>query len=423
MGMFMKMKYGRGEVQFEIDEARVLQILEPNEKPGLKEPLEDVRKLLRNPIGTAPLADLISEKKPKDVVVVVNDITRPTPYEYLLPPLLDEFEAARIKDDEITFLTATGIHDPHTEEQNEEVYGKELVKRFRFVSHSADDGDSLTYIGELSTGFELSVNKLAVQADFLITLGVIMPHYFAGFSGGRKSILPGIASRECIEKNHSRMLYLMDDLPPIEQNPVSLEMIEAAKKVGVDFILNVVTNSKKEIVSVVAGDLEEAWYQGVAVSSNMYEVPIAQKADVAVVSAGGFPRDINVYQSQKALDHADKATKPGGTIILIAECKEGLGERTFEEWMNEATAPDDVIKRIHEKFVLGGHKAYGICKVAKEKEIILISSLSNELTKRLFMRKMATVQEAIEYVETKYNKPNYILMPVGSLTVPSVSKE
>jgi len=421
--MLMKMKYGRGEVQFEVDGARISKILEPNERPGLKEPLEGVRKLLQNPIGTAPLADLISKKKPKDVVIVVNDVTRPTPYEYLLPPLLDELEAAGIKDDEITFLTATGIHDPHSEEQNEEVYGKELVKRFRFVSHSADDRDSLTYIGELSTGFELSVNKLAVQADFLIALGVIMPHYFAGFSGGRKSILPGIASRECIEKNHSRMLYLMDDLPHIKQNPVSLEMIEAAKRVGVDFILNVVTNSKKEIVSVVAGDLEEAWYQGVAVSSDMYEVPIDQKADVAVVSAGGFPRDINVYQAQKALDHADKATKPGGTIILIAECREGLGERIFEEWMNEAIAPDDVIKRIHEKFVLGGHKAYGICKVAKEKEIILISSLSDELTKRLFMRKMATVQEAINYVEAKHGNPSYILMPVGSLTVPVMSKK
>lgn len=423
MGVLVKMKYGQGEVEFDVDGARVLKILEPNERPGLKEPLKGVQELLRNPIGTAPLADLISKERPKDVTIVVNDITRPTPYEYLLPPLLAELKYAGISDDDITFLTATGIHDPHTEEQNEQVYGKELVKRFRFVSHSADDEGSLVDLGELSTGFKLSVNKLAVRADFLITLGVIMPHYFAGFSGGRKSILPGVASRECIEKNHSRMLYLMDDLPPIEQNPISLEMIEAARKAGVDFILNVVTNSKKEITSVVAGDLEEAWYRGVAVSSAMYEVPIEQKVDVALVSAGGFPRDINVYQSQKALDHADKATKPGGTIILIAECRDGLGERVFEEWMKEAKTPDDVIGRIRDRFVLGGHKAYGICKVAKEKEIILISSLSDELTKRLFMRKMDTLRDAIDYVEAKYDSPSYILMPVGSLTVPIMSNK
>jgi len=419
--MLVNMKYGKTELSFEIGRDRVVKILEPNERSGIENALEGVQDALKNPIGTPPLGELVRQKKPRDVVIIVNDITRPTPYECLLPPLLGCLSENGISKDQITFLTATGIHDPHTPEQNIEVYGKELVDNYRFMSHCSDDASSLVDMGKLSTGFMLTVNKLAVRADFLITLGVIMPHYFAGFSGGRKSILPGVASRECIEKNHSRMLYLMDDLPPIEQNPVSLEMMEAARLVGVDFILNVVTNSKKEIVKVVAGDLEKAWYEGVSVSSDMYEVPIEGKADVAIVSAGGFPRDINVYQAQKALDHADKATKAGGTIILIAECLQGYGEKTFEEWMREATCPDDVIRRIREKFVMGGHKAYGICKVAKEKEIILVSSLSEESTKGLFMRKVGSVEEAIKYVEKKYDKPSYILMPFGSLTVPVLS--
>ena len=419
--MLVNMKYGKTEVSFEIDHDRVIKLLEPNEKPGIENAIEGVQKALRNPISTPPLGDLIRQRKPKNIVIVVNDITRPTPYEYLLPPLLECLHESGVSKDQITFLTATGIHDPHSFEQNIEVYGSKLVNEYKFISHCSDDASSLVDLGKLSTGFKLTVNELVVKSDFLITLGVIMPHYFAGFSGGRKSILPGVASRECIEKNHSRMLYLMDDLPPIEKNPVSLEMIEAARLVGVDFILNVVTNSKKEIVKIVAGDLEEAWYEGVSISSDMYEVPIEMKADVAIVSAGGFPRDINVYQAQKALDHADKATKVGGTIVLIAECPQGYGEKTFEEWMYEATCPDDMIRRIKEKFIMGGHKAYGICKVAKEKEIILISSLSKESTDKLFMRKMDSVEEAIGYVEKKYNSPNYILMPVGSLTVPVLS--
>jgi len=416
-----QMRYGRSEISFDVDQHRVIKTLWPNERPGKLDPLNAVREALKTPIGTPSLADMLEARKPQNVVIIVNDITRPTPYEFLLPPLLEVLHGSGLKDDQITFLTATGIHDPHTREQDEEVYGKNLVNKYRFLSHKADDTSSLVEVGDLSTGLKLKVNKLAVEADFLITLGVIMPHYFAGFSGGRKSILPGVAGRESIEKNHSRMVYLMDDLPPIKQNPVSLEMIEAARLVGVDFILNVVTNSKKEIVEIVAGDLEEAWYKGVSVSSDMYEVPIPQKADVAIASAGGFPRDINVYQAQKALDHADKATKPGGTIILVAECSQGYGEKVFEEWMLEAKTPNDVIERIKKNFVMGGHKAYGICKVAAEKEIILISSLSEEKTEELFMRKMTSIDEAIKYVEKKHERPSYILMPQGSLTVPVLS--
>jgi nickel-dependent lactate racemase len=210
-------------------------------------------------------------------------------------------------------------------------------------------------------------------------------------------------------------------LPPLEENPVSLEMIEAANKVGVDFILNVVTNSKKEIVKIVAGDLEEAWYTGTKVSASMYHVPLKKKADVAIVSPGGYPRDINVYQAQKALDHADHGTKPGGTIIVLAECKEGLAEEVFSRWMHVAVKPEDNIERIKKGFVIGGHKAFAVSKVAANKEIILISSLDKETTETLFARKMDTIQEALSYVEEKYNDEyDAIIMPQGSLTVPYI---
>jgi nickel-dependent lactate racemase len=245
----------------------------------------------------------------------------------------------------------------------------------------------------------------------------------AGFSGGRKSILPGVAGRESIENNHAMMVEVIEDQPALEANPISQEMFEAAGKVGVDFIFNVVTNSRREIVQVAAGDYRQAWQTGIDISAEMYHLPLEQKADVAIVSSGGFPRDINLYQAQKALDHADQAVKKGGTIIWVAECAEGYGEERFEKWMDEAQKPEDNIFRIKEKFVLGGHKAFAISKVAAEKEIILISSLTNEQTENIFAKKINTIQEAVDYLEEKYQGDycTYI-MPQGSLTVPVMSK-
>jgi len=415
----MKLKYGDREIEYSLTEDKILDIITASEKEGLADSLAEVKRSIDNSLGTPPLNKLVAEEKPKNVAIIVNDISRPTPYNYMLPPLLEELHKSGIKKEQITFYIATGIHDPHTKEQNIEIFGEELVNSYRFVSHDADK--DLVYKGELSSGNKFYVNSEVNKADFIILTGVILPHYFAGFSGGRKSILPGVSGRETIEFNHSRMVDLMGHLPDIKENPVSLEMMEAARKMNVKYILNVVTNSKRDIVKVVAGDLEEAWYAGIDASAAMYHVGIESKADVTIVSPGGYPRDINVYQTQKALDHADHATKDGGTIILLAECRAGLGEEIFADWMKEAEEPADNVKRIKEKFILGGHKAFAISKVAQNKEIILISALSEETTEMLFAKKIATLADALDYVEKKY-EGNYkaIIMPQGSLTVPVI---
>ncbi|SJZ36393.1 nickel-dependent lactate racemase family protein [Selenihalanaerobacter shriftii] len=415
----MELKYGEGKVSFEIDESKVTETLLADEKEGVEDPLEAIKESIKSPIGTDPLLEVAKRKSPKKVVIIVNDVSRPTPYNYILPPILEDLHEAGIKKDQITFIIATGIHDPHTDQQNEEIFGKELVENYSFKFHNPDE--DLVNLGELSSGNTLHVNKEVVDADMVITTGVILPHYFAGFSGGRKSILPGVAGRDTIQFNHARMVKLLGNLPPLEENPVSLEMFEAANKVGVDFILNIVTNSEREIVKVVAGDLEEAWYAGTDISSKMYHVPLKEKTDVAIVSAGGYPRDINIYQAQKALDHADHGTKLGGTIIWVAKCQEGLAEEVFENWMYDAQKPEDNVKRIKKQFVIGGHKAYAISQVACHKEIILVSDLDEDITETLFAKKMDSVQAAIDYVEEKYNGDyNTIVMPQGSLTVPTV---
>lgn len=421
--MKYQLAYGKGKLAFTLPEGVTPTVVVPGDKPGLADPLAAARDAVNNPEGTPPLVKMLRDKAPKSVVVVVNDVTRPTPYNVMLPPLLDAFKTAGIKDEQVTFLVATGIHDVHTDAQNREIYGDEIVDRFKVVSHDAFKPETHTFMGTFKSGYKFYVNTLAKEADFLITLGVVMPHYFAGYSGGRKSILPGLAGKETVEKNHARMVELMDNLPPIDENPVSLEMIEAARQIGVDFIFNVVTNDRREVVSLHAGDLEKAWRQAVDVSSSMFEVPFARQADICVTCAGGYPRDINAYQAQKALDHADRITRGGGTIILAAECPAGYGEHVFEEWMNRRWTPEKVMDEVKRNFVMGGHKAYGFAKVAAEKEYWLISAFSDKDTTCLFARKAASVQEAIDAAAKKHG-PNarWVYMPQGSVSLPVPEK-
>lgn len=413
----MEIKYGKEKFKLEIPKERVLKTLKAAEKDGLDNPLKAVQASLEDPIASNSLLDLLNKKEAQKIVVIVNDVTRYTPYNYMLPPLLEVIERAGIKKEQVTFVVATGVHDPHSKKQNIDIFGEEIDRDYEFHHHDCDA--EVVEIAKLSTGNTLKINKIVAEADFVIATGVILPHYMAGFSGGRKSILPGVADRDSIENNHANMVKVMAEAPSLEKNPINLEMFEAAEMLGVDFIINVVTNSNREIVKVVSGDLKEAWSAGIDISAEMYHVEIEEKVDAAVVSSGGFPRDINVYQAQKALDHADHAVKKGGTIIWVAECSEGLGEERFEKWMQEAKKPEDNIERIKKKFLIGGHKAYAISKVVKDKDVILISSLSKEKTETMFLQKLDSLDEAVKYLEKKYNGDyTTYIMPQGSLTVP-----
>ena len=419
--MHFDMKFGEGTLPLEVDDRNVIGVVLPGKSAALPDAAGSVKKILEQPIGTPPLLEMLKKANPKRLVIVVNDITRPTPYSVLMPPLMATIEKAGIPDANVTLIVATGIHDPHTDAQNREVYGEELCRRYRIVSHDATDKDNLVFKGKLASGYDFWLNKIVDESDFLITIGVVMPHYFAGFSGGRKSILPGVAGKETVQKNHARMVELMDNLPGIKENPVSLEMIQAARIAGVDFILNVVVDDTGNLVEVVAGDLVEAWYKAVSVSQGMYLTPIPRLADIAIACASGYPRDINLYQSQKALDHADKATKPGGTVVVVAECRESYGEKVFEKFMNSGYTPQGIMDEVKARFVMGGHKAYGFAKVAAEKKVIFVSSLSDQVVKSLFGRKAATVQEALKMALEDQGKDAEILVfPEGSVTVPYV---
>jgi len=417
----MKLKYGKEEIRLPIKDKNIIKILNLKKQEVLLNPENKLRELLKNPIGCPSLRDLIIQKKAKKILIIVNDITRPTPYEVILPPLLDELRQIGIKKENIIFIIATGIHRSNSEEEIKNMFGKNIFSAYKFINHYCDD-PHLKDLSKLKSGNKLWVDPIISDIDFLITTGVIVPHYFAGFSGGRKSILPGICGRKTIEANHARMVYSDSRAGNLKGNPVHEEMQEAAEKVGVDFNINVVTDENQKIVEIVAGELLTSWQQGVEICKKIYLRPIEKRAEVVIASAGGYPKDINFYQAQKALNNAYQAIKPGGTIILLAECLEGYGEATFEKWIEEANSPDDIIERLNKKFILGGHKAYSIAKLVKEVKVILISSLPSDKVRKLFFIPMENVLQALDYVKDKYGEDfQAYILPSGNTVLPFFS--
>jgi len=411
--------YGKEYVTGKLDRSNVLAEVDPKLVAGVENPLAAVKKALAQPIGSDTLAEIVNKKRPKKIAVVVNDVTRPTPYNYMLAPLVEQLVQAGVEDDQVVFVVATGIHRPNTDQENRDTFTPEIADRFRVVNHDCDN--DLVSLGKMTDGTELVINREVAEADMVITTGLIGLHYFAGYSGGRKSILPGVAARELITNNHSRMTEPGAATGSYKENPVHWVMLEAARMAGVDFILNVVTNSNKEVVSVVAGDLDQAWLAGVKACEEMSVVKISRQADVIIAGAGGHPKDLNIYQAQKALENAAGAVKPGGTIVLIGRCAEGFGEDTFEEWVREADKLADIFERFHKQFVLGGHKAFAIAQVLKEKDVILVSDMSREDTEKMFFRYAASLDEALQMVRDKHGE-NFLsyLMPQASLVLPQV---
>lgn len=413
------LKYGNKRITLRLPDKNIIGVLSANETQPLKNPVSKLEELLEKPINTNSLDQVIKTKKVKKILIIVNDVTRPTPYNIILPPLLNKLEQAEVKKENIIFMIATGAHRGNTKEENIRIFGKKIVSSYYFINHSCDD--NLTDLGTLESGNRLIINSVIKEVDFIITTGVIVPHYIAGFSGGRKSILPGICGKETIERNHSKMIHPNAVTGNLTDNPVHEEMTEAAKRVGVDFNVNVITDEDGNIINIVTGDLFSSWDRGVEICKDIYFATIKEKSEVVIVSAGGYPKDINMYQAQKALDNAFQAVKIGGTIILIAECREGIGNSICEKWIEEANSIEDIENRLKKRFILGGHKAYAIAKVAKEVEIVLISSLNEEQTRKLFMRPMESIDIAIDYVRKKHGDDfkGYII-PSGNTVVPSM---
>jgi len=414
--MKLEFGYGTGVQSVEIPDQNVMGVLLPNPvERGLTGEAE-VRRALDAPIGAPRLGEIV--KPGEKIAIVTSDITRPMPTHTVMPALLEELYLSGARPQDITLVFALGSHRKHTGEERKTLAG---ARAFREIACIDGDYADCVHFGVTSRGTPVDIVRAVAEADRRICLGNIEYHYFAGYSGGAKAIMPGVSTRDAIQSNHSRMVEEAARAGRLSGNPVREDIEEAAKMVGIDFLLNVVLDEHKQILRAFAGDSVQAHRAGCAFLDTLYLKSIPARADIVLVSQGGAPKDLNLYQTQKALDNAKHAVKKGGVVVLIGACKEGLGERVFEEWMTRSPSPHSMIERIGRNFQLGGHKAAAIAMVLENADIYLVSELAPEFVKSIFLTPYESAQAALDAAFQKLGPEAAVLaMPYGGSTLPRV---
>ncbi len=406
--------YNKEKVEISLPDQNVKGILKPQKPTGTLSEHEILVQTLAQPFGTPQLGDIV--KAGEKVVIVTSDITRPMPTAKVLPVVIDALHQAGIPDHDITVVFGLGVHRQHTEQEHAALVGEELYASIQCLDSDPDD---VVHLGQTTRGTPVDLFRPVVEADRRICLGNIEYHYFAGFSGGMKAIMPGISTRGAIQANHSRMVEETAMTGKLEGNPVREDIDEVYKFLPVDYLLNVVLGEHKDIINAFAGDVFQAHRAGCAYLDSLYKVEIDAPADIVIVTPGGFPKDINLYQAQKALDNAKHAVKDGGIVILFAACQEGLGEEVFERWMLNAPNPQSMIRKIQQNFQLGGHKAAAIAMVMEKAAVYLVSEFSPDFTRRLFMTPFSDIQTALTQARHEQGPDAGILvMPYGGSTLP-----
>lgn len=414
--------YGDTEVCATIDSRNLLGILEPKEVPSADDPTAEIERALDNPIESERLERIA---KPGDnVAIAVDDHTRAAPSHLMLPPILDRLNDAGVDEKNISVLCACGNHRPVRDEEMRSLVGEEVLKRVSVKIHDCHAKD-LVHVGKTSFKTDVYINRIFAEADLKILTGDVDLHYYAGYGGGRKSLLPGLSAYSTIQHNHKMLTDPRACTGNLNGNPIHEDMTEGAKLAGVNFILNVVMNAKKEIVEAFAGDLERAFLEAVGLVDQLYKVHVQRRAKVVLVSPGGTPFDIDFFQAVKALENATKVVKRGGVIILVAECTDGHGSDVFCEWMAGCKTLKDAERRLKRQFVLGGHKAYYLLKAAERARIILVSSLPRYYARNVFrLDTSRTVDDALKRTSQIVGRNAKIwVIPEGTTTLPITRSE
>ncbi|WP_305042269.1 nickel-dependent lactate racemase [Geoalkalibacter sp.] len=418
----VELKYGSQSLRLALPGARVLR---PRAASPAAPPADLVRAALARPIGGPPLAQ--SVKPGEQVVIVTSDITRYTGSEHYLPVLVDHLNACGIRDADLTVVVALGIHRPQSEAEHRKILGP-LHGRIRVVDHDCDNPADLVTLGETRSGIPVSLNRRVAEAERLIVTGTLGFHYFAGFGGGRKGLVPGVASRATCMATHFGVFN-----PPeiggkhprattgvLDGNPVHEAILEAASMARPDFLLNTLLSPTKEILEVFCGDLEQAHLAGCARCRELYEVALEEPADLAVVSCGGSPKDINFIQAHKALDYGVKALRPGGTLILLAACPDGFGNKTFFDWFRYQDL-GEFETALRQNYEINGQTAHATLSKARKFRVILVSELSTEQTAAMGMEKAADLDAALALAHQ--NLPpaqRTVIIPDGGSVLPRI---
>ena len=342
--MKVSIPYGRKHLEAELEDKNLLGVYTSSVPAPASDPVAEVERALDAPIGSFKLEELAAGKR--NAVIIISDHTRPVPSKVMIPSMLARLRKGNPSID-ITLLVATGCHRPTRREELIEKLGEDIVKREHIVCHDSTDDNMMADIGVLPSGGRLLVNRLAVEADLLVSEGFIEPHFFAGFSGGRKSVLPGIASKETVLANHCSE-FIADPKSRtgiLDGNPIHRDMVYAADKAKLAFVLNVVINQEKQVVKAFAGDHNKAHEAGCAFLRGFCHACIPE-ADIVITSNGGYPLDQNVYQSVKGMTAGEAVCRPGGVIILCASCCDGHGGEAFFRSLSTASSPKVLLDEI-----------------------------------------------------------------------------
>lgn len=419
----LRLPYGDGYQTASIDDSLKIQMIDPPIRPVTKSLEELLEYAMEHPYGTPLLENLA---KPDDtVVIVMNDHTRPGPNPLILSAIMKRLEKAGIPDENITILFATGSHRAPTREEAIRIMGEKYYHRLNSIAHDCRDDAAMVNIGNTSEGVPVYVNRLITECSLLITTGLVAPIHTAGYSGGRKSILPGVAGLKTLHIHHSFPVYQYEPaMGFIYGNPFHEIALNAARKANVRFIVNAVQDPHKQFFNFVAGDLAEAHAAGVAMCKEFSEIPIPERGDIIIASPGGFPRDIDLYQSQKALSVAELLGTENCTFIIVAECRDGFGEETFHRWMVECPTIQSIIDRYaKEGFNVGNNKAFNYARALKKGRVIIVTDkISKKQLAEAKLESAATLQEAIEMSLAKRPAKTVTVLPQAANIIPVLQK-
>ena len=417
--MKFRLEYGRTGLEVDLPKAPLIRKLAYKDAEPLADPEADLQALLEDPIGTPPLREIAAGRK--DACIVICDITRPVPNEMILRPTLKILEEAGIPRDKIVLLNATGLHRPNEGDELVEMVGQYIVDNYRIENHHGQAREEHTYLGDSPRGVPIWLDSHYVNADFKMTTGLIEPHLMAGFSGGRKVICPGIAALETVKVWHGPdfLEHPKADCGILEGNPVHEENTWIAQKVGCDFIVNVVIDAERRPLKWVAGDMIEAFHEGVDFVRGVVTDTVKEPVDVVVTSSAGYPLDTTFYQCVKGLTGALPIVKEGGTIIMAASLSEGIGSPQFQQLFHENESLDVFVERILGKdyFVMDQWQLEELAKVRRKAKVKIVSDgLPSETINTLFVEAAESVESAVDASLAEYGpsaKGPYVLAQVG----------
>jgi nickel-dependent lactate racemase len=415
--MDIEIPYGKEEITVSVSEP--VEILFPK-KVKIKNENKIIKEALDHPIDMETFEQFA--KKSDKLLIIVNDATRPTPTAKILEyvsPLLSSHPR-------VTFLIATGVHRPPTDEELKYIFGKNYhVFKNQIIAHNARNEEDMVYLGKSKNGTEMYINKLVVEYENVLVIGSVEPHYFAGYTGGRKSFLPGVASYKTIEMNHKLALSDKARSLSLKGNPVHEDMVDAMtvlKDINV-FSIQIILTGEHRVYAATAGDLHKSFDAAIEYAKQIFCVPLKEKGNI-VITAAPYPMDVDLYQSQKALDNGKLALEDDGIIILVSKCRTGIGEDAFLDLLGSATSCHTVLEKIGAEYKLGYHKAAKMAQIGARAEMWAVTDLDAPILKKAQLKPYQEIQKALEdaikTIKDKGKKPGIVIMPYGSLTIPLI---